>query len=142
MLFSTQKRIKDQSLNIQHHFNSLSYTSTYKYLGVKLDQTLALRDYVESAYKKASGRLYLLKRARHHLTIDALVKLYKCMILAVFTYCSMLTNIFTKSFEEKVSKFEKRAYAIIYKHLDINNLEKVLIRTLRKRRLCEQGYLL
>ena len=39
---------------------------------------------------------------------------------------------------EVVSKFEKRAYAIIYKHLDINDLEKVLIRNLRKRRLCEQ----
>ena len=36
MLFGTQRRIKDQSLNIQHRF-----TSNYKYLGVKLDKTFA-----------------------------------------------------------------------------------------------------
>ena len=140
MLFGTQKRIKDQSLSIQHRFNTLSYTSSYKYLGVKLDQTLALRDYVDSAYKKASDRLYLLKRVRHHLTIDASVKLYKCMILPVFTYCSILTSIFTKTFEEKISKFEKRVYTIIYKRLDINDLEKVSIRILQRRRLCEQVF--
>ena len=58
ILFGNQKRIKDQSLNIQHRFNSLSYTSTYRYLGVKPDQTLALRDHAESAYKMTSGRLY------------------------------------------------------------------------------------
>ena len=119
MLFSTQKRIKDQSLNIQHHLNSLSYTSTYKYLGVKLDQTLALRDYVESAYKKASGRLYLLKRVRHLLTIDALVKLYKCMILPVFTYCSMLTNIFTKSFPNS-----RREPTLLYINISILIISK------------------
>ena len=140
MLFGTQKRIKDQSLSIQHRFNTLSYTSSYKYLGVKLDQTLALRDYVDSAYKKASGRLYLLKRVRHHLTIDASVKLYKCMILPVFTYCSILTSIFTRTFEEKISKFEKRACTIIYKRLDINDLEKVSIHILQRRRLYEQVF--
>ena len=53
LLFGTQKKIEDQSLYIQHRFNALSYTSNYKYFGMKLDQTLALREYVDSAYKKA-----------------------------------------------------------------------------------------
>ena len=65
MLFGTQKRIKDQSLDIQHCFNTLSFTSCYKYLGEKLvDQTLELHKYVDSVYIKASGRLYLLKCVR------------------------------------------------------------------------------
>ena len=60
MFFGTSQRIKNQSLNIKHRFKCLTFTSTYKYLGVKLDQTLSLRDHTDSAYKKASGRLYLL----------------------------------------------------------------------------------
>ena len=75
--------------------------------------------------------------------IDASVKLYKCMILPVFTYCSILTNIFTKSFEEKVSKFEKRAYTgyyLVNTSILIISKKYRSIRTLQKRRLCEQGY--
>ena len=62
------------------------------------------------------------------------------MILLIFTYCSILTSIFTRSFEEKISRFEKRAYTIIYKQLDTTGLEKVSIRTLQRRRLCEQVF--
>ena len=141
MLFGTQERIKDQSLDIQHRFNTLSLTSCYKYLGVKLDQTLTLREYVDSAYKKASGRLlYLLKRVHQKLTIEAAMKLYKSMILPVFTYCSILTITSTRSFEEKFSKFERRSYSTIYKRIDNNVLGKVSIRTLQKRRLCTEVF--
>ena len=58
------KKIKNKNLEINHNNNKISNTSSYKYLGVKLDQTLSLRDHVESVYKKASARLYLLKSPR------------------------------------------------------------------------------
>jgi len=101
MLFGTSYRIKDQSLVIQHRFNHLSCTPTYKYLGVKLKQTLSLRDHIDSAYRKASGRLYLLKRVCPKLTINAALTLYKSMILPTFTCCSILTSMFTNPLRTK-----------------------------------------
>ena len=136
MLFGTPQRTRNQSLVIQHRFNTLSFTSTYKYLGVKLDQSLALREHIDSAYKKASGRLYLLKRIRPQVTADAAIKVYKSMILPIFTYCSILTSNYTKSFEEKITSFERRSYRIIYNRAKIHDIDKISIRTLQKRRLC------
>ena len=64
MMFGISQKNKNKSLRIQHNFSNITNTSTYKYLGVKLDQTLSLRDHIESTYKKASVRLYLMKRIR------------------------------------------------------------------------------
>lgn len=140
MLFGTSKRVKNQSLNIQHRFNTLSCTPTYKYLGIKLDQTLALRDHIDSAYKKASGRLYLLRRIRPQLTIAAALNLYQSMILPIFMYCSILTSSYSRSFEEKIHNFERRSYHTIYKRLNTHDTGKVSIRALQKRRLCTQVF--
>ena len=52
MMFGTSQKIKNKSLQIRHNFNNISNTSSYKYLGVKLDQTLSLRDHIEAVYKK------------------------------------------------------------------------------------------
>lgn len=57
MLFGTPQKVKHQSLKIVHRHKELSTTPTYKYLGVKLDQTLSLREHIDSSYKKAAGRL-------------------------------------------------------------------------------------
>lgn len=42
MLFGTPQKIKDKSPNIQYRFKQFSTTTSYKYLGVKLDQSLSL----------------------------------------------------------------------------------------------------
>ena len=44
MLFGTSKRTKDKTLEVKYHQQSISYTESYKYLGVKLDQSLSLRE--------------------------------------------------------------------------------------------------
>ena len=62
MLFGTTKRTKDISLEINYRHHNIPFTRSYKYLGIKLDQSLSLRDHFASTYKKATGRIYLLKR--------------------------------------------------------------------------------
>ena len=119
----------EKSLNIQHRFNILSYTSNYKYLGMKLDQTLALR--------RVCIQKGMCSPAPNYWRFSQALQMYD---LTSLMYCSILTNILTKFFVEKVSKFEKRACTMIYKHLNINNLKKVSIRTLQKRKLCEQVF--
>ena len=137
MLFGTSQRIKHHSLKILHRYNKLPTTSTYKYLGVKLDLTLSLRDHIDSSYKKASDRLYLLNRVRPHLTLEGAVQLYQSMIVPVFTYCSILTSMYTRTFEDKVKSFEKRAARTIY-NSEVVNWKKVSIRRLQQHRLSLQ----
>lgn len=134
MLFGTPRKVKNQTIEIQHRFSTISQTSSYKYLGVKLDQTLQLGDHIDSVYKKASGRLSLMKRLRSNLTVSAALSIYKAMLLPIFTYCSIVTAVYSKSFEMKISRFEERAYVII------GRKSKATIRTIQKKRLCTQVY--
>jgi hypothetical protein len=140
MLFGTTQKTKNNSLSIQYRFKKLSATTSYKYLGVKLDQSLSLREHINSVYKKASARLYLLKRIRPQLTTDAALTLYKTMLLPIFTYCSILTSTYTETLEKKIVSFEKRADAIIFRNPHIHNKKKLSIRNLQKRRVCVQVF--
>ena len=137
MLFGTSQKIKRHNLKFLHRYNELPTTSTYKYLGVKLDQTLSIREHIDSSYKKASGRLNLLNRVRPHLTLEGAIQLYQSMIVPVFTYCSILTSMYTRTFEDKVKSFEKRAARTIY-NSEVVNWKKISIRRLQQRRLCLQ----
>ena len=87
------QRVKNQLLDVNYRHYSISFTDTYKYLSVQLDQTLSLRSHLESTFKKAPGRLYLLKRVRFQLTTDAALSIYKSILLPLFTYRSILTQI-------------------------------------------------
>ena len=141
MLFGTSQKVNKHSLNIVHRHKTLSTTANYKYLGVKLDQTLSLREHIDTSYKKATGRLYLLKRVRPQLTVKGAIQLYQSMILPIFTYCSILSSIYTRTFEKKISSFERRAYRTIFNHDVIDNdIGKVSIRLLQRRRLCTQVF--
>ena len=40
MVFGTSQKIKNKEFNIAYHHQSISEASTYKYLGLTLDQTL------------------------------------------------------------------------------------------------------
>ena len=69
MIFGTSQKLKNKELNITYRHQSDSKSSSYKYLGVTLDQTLSLSDPVTKTYKKATGRLNLLRRLRPQLTV-------------------------------------------------------------------------
>lgn len=139
MLFGTIRRTKGISLEINYRHKTISFTTTYKYLGVKLDQSLSLRDHVTSVYKKASGRLYLLKRVRPLLTTEAALAIYQSMIVPIFTYCSIVVMNLNKTDAEKVKRFEKRASEIIHKTRE-QRKKLIPIESLGKKRLCLQVF--
>jgi hypothetical protein len=64
MLFGTKPRIKEKELHVEYKGNTVSNTSSFKYLGVQLDQSVTLHGHLDVVYKKVCGRLYLLKRVR------------------------------------------------------------------------------
>ena len=140
MLFGTSQKVKNQSFDISYRFTKITNTTCYKYLGVKLDQNLSLSEDIESVYKKASSRLYLMKRVRPQLTTDAALALYKTMLIPIFTYCSIITSLYTETIKKRISSFERRAFHIIF-NKETQKAKNVLsIKTLQKRRTCIQVF--
>ena len=138
MLFGTKQRTKHAALNIKHRHQTLSFTSSYKYLGIKLDQSLSLTEHFLYTYKKASSRMYLLKRIRSHLTKQAASAIHRTMIVPLFTYCSILTLNVNKTQSQRISSFERRANELIFGQ---NSSERVpKIENLAKKRLCIQVF--
>ena len=140
MLFGTTQKLKNKTLEIKSNFDSISNTSTYKYLGVKLDETLSLREHIESVYKKASARLYLLKRIRPNLTTDVALTVYKTMLIPIFTYCSIITGNYTQTVESKIINFERKAYDIIFQSQQTKRSKLIKIRELQRKRICVQVF--
>lgn len=140
MLFGTTQRIKNKTLDIDYRHQSLSFTNSYKYLGVKLNQTLSLCEHIESTYKKVRGRLYLLQRIRPQLTIETASTIYKTMLIPVFTYCSIITCYSTKTYQLKLENLEKRANRIIFKKNVPRKSKPASIKDLLRKRLCLQVF--
>jgi hypothetical protein len=90
ILLGTNRRIQNKTLNIHFNDRLINFTNKYKYLGVLVDQTANLNEHFCSVFKKASGRLRLLKKIRHCLTMDAAQSVYKCMIVPLLTYSSII----------------------------------------------------
>lgn len=138
MLFGTTRKTKDLSLQIVCQHNTLSFTNTYKYLGIILDQSLSLADHFQATYKKASGRLYLLYKIRPYLTQQASLSIYQTMIVPLFTYCSILTLQLNETRSRKILSFEKRAKFLIYGKDSSKDIPK--IKTIANKRTCSLVY--
>ena len=59
----------------------LAGTLSYKYLGVHLDQTLNFSTHFDKIYKKATGRLNLLRRIRSAIYSASAEEIYRTMIM-------------------------------------------------------------
>ena len=91
IIFGTSQKIKNKKLNIAYRHQSVSKASTFKYLGLTLDQTLNLNNHLTKTYKIATGRLNLLRRLQPQLTVKAAITIYQSMLIPLFTYCSIVT---------------------------------------------------
>ena len=89
MLFGTAKRYATtaKSFEVKYKEKPINVTTSYKYLGVKLDPTMTMQEHFNSTYKRASSRLSLLSKVRNLLTDEAAKKICLTMILPVMKYC-------------------------------------------------------
>ena len=139
MLFGTVQKVKNKSLIIENNSKVVSNTVTYNYLGVKLDQSLSLREQIDITYKKASGRLYLLRRIRPQLTVEVALTIYKTMLIPLFTYCSIISSTYTETLNQRVSSFQQKAHEVIFKRKS-NFPNNASIRSIQRKRLSTQVF--
>ena len=115
MLFGTAKNLSQQpqSLNVMYRNQLINPTKTYKYLGVDIDYSLNMNSNFDYNYKKACGRLKLLRKIRPFLNITAAMAIYQGMVLPILRYCGLLHLKLSKTREDRLLAFHKRALEII-----------------------------
>ena len=92
MLFETTKRLsKKKTIQLQINEEKINPTKSYCYLEEnELDLTLNLNNNFEKSYKKASGRVNLLRKMRPYLNIDVAHKIYEMVIVPIILYSTFL----------------------------------------------------
>ena len=115
VLFGTAKRLSmvNKSFEVLYNHNVIRNVTEYKYLGNIVDSNLALTDDFESKYKKASGRVRLLKTLRPYLSSVAASNVYNMMVTPLLTYCGIINLEHTQSQLDKFMSIDKRARAIV-----------------------------
>ena len=115
IIFGTGKRLSTtkNQLDISYRGQPIENVSEYKYLGNFADQHLSFNKNFESVFKKASGRLKLLKRLRGYLTQESALVIFKMMILPILTYRSTVKITFTKTQKDRLKSLQCRASVIV-----------------------------
>ena len=124
MVFGTARRLAKEgnsSLCIQIGSDVIRSTTSYVYLGVKLDPTLNFGQYLHRTFKKTSSKLKMLKKIRSSLTVQSARMIYQSMIVPLMTYCDMVTLNLPESWLSKFVNLENRAKKIIANGLSIEN---------------------
>ena len=70
--------------------NQLGQVTTFKYLGVIINETLTWHDYIDSDYSKVGQRLGLLKRIKHLLFLHIRKILVNTMIFPILQYANIV----------------------------------------------------
>ena len=87
--------------------------TSYKYLGVDLDQTLSFDTMVDTMYNKAYRKLYYLKNIWPYITNSVANLIYKTCVRPVMEYADFLVDSCNKQKTEKLGRIQKRAKKII-----------------------------
>ena len=78
MLFGTAKKLNkiNEPFSVKFRDSIINETKSYNYLGNEIDPNVNLNKNFDKQYKKATGRMRLLRKAREYLTQDAALQVY------------------------------------------------------------------
>ena len=102
---------KDMNVNIAQE--KLHNVTSYKYLGVDLDQTLSFDKMIDTMYNKANRKLYSLKNIRPYITNSVASLIYKTCVRPVMEYADFLVDSSSKQKTGRLTSIQKRAVKII-----------------------------
>ena len=107
-----QKKSTLKTLNVSNR-TYINNRFAYKYLGFDLDPNLNLTSRFDRTYKKAAGRVILLRSIRWSIDPKCPKIIYKAMILSIFTYCGSLGRGWSNTRKSLIKNIEQRSLEII-----------------------------
>ena len=90
----------------------IRYTS-FRCLGVELDQKLSWENHIDSICKKAGTGIGIMKRVKPFIPYETLLNLYNSLVLPYFDYCSPLWDNCGSLLKEKIQKLQNRAARVM-----------------------------
>ena len=84
MVFGTNKRLSylnDPPIKIQYNKTTINFTTSYKYLGLYINNTLNMSEHVNMTLKKASTRVHILRKIRYFIDPHTATIIYESMII-------------------------------------------------------------
>ena len=97
-----------KNLGVTYNHQVINVTTSYKYLGVELTNSLNLNSQFDRNYKKVSSRLKEVNRIRHLLTNKSAKDVFSLMLPHILSYCSLLKPSFSNTQVMKLRQLEKR----------------------------------
>ena len=81
-----QKLARVEEIELLVIENTIEQTDSFKYLGVKLNETMEWSDHIDYIHSKVAKRLELLKRVKHLLPVKSREIMYNTMIQPILDY--------------------------------------------------------
>jgi hypothetical protein len=104
---------KIHTLERVHNLNPNPSNTSFKLLGIHLDENLTLQTHVSLLCTKLSRALYILRQTKNFLPATAIRMLYFSLFHCHLTYCPIVLSITSKSNIAKILKLQKKAIRIV-----------------------------
>lgn len=117
MIFGTNNKLKklvSPPFKIEHNGEEIHHATSYKYLGMMLNPTLNMTDYLTKSIRKASSRIQLLRKTRKFMDTQTAKLVYNCLVFPLFTYSSLSLYGPTPNYlKERTDKLEQKAEKLV-----------------------------
>ena len=132
ILFGTKRKLNSvQDFSVKCNGETINNSSSVKYLGVNLDNTLSSESIASNVIKKASGRLKFLYRHSNCLNFKSRKTLSSALIRCHFDYaCSSLYSAISQKYKKQLQILQNKVVRFILDvgsrtHIGQNELDKV-----------------
>ena len=82
-------------------------------MGILIDENLNWNQQIDNISKKFSQGIGILRRAKHYISQQSLVTLYKSLVQPYFDYCSLVWGNCNQTCKDKLQKLNNRAAGVI-----------------------------
>ena len=110
MLFAgTSRKLENMNRCLQVGNEQVERVNTYKYLGVKLDQTLNFSAHIEYIRTKTIGKIRLLGKIAPILDQKTSIYLYRSLVLPIFDYADFVWDCLSQQDTLTLQKLQNMA---------------------------------
>ena len=114
ILISTRQKLSQlPPLSLQLCNTTIPISESAKNLGVHLDSTLSMQNFVSQTAKSCYYHLRRISLIRKHLTTEATVKLVLCLIMSRIDYCNSLPSGVNQSYIHTLQRIQNNAARLI-----------------------------
>ena len=128
ILIGTRQKLSQlpPSLSLQLCNTSIPITDSVKYLGVHIDSTLSMHNFVSQTAKSCYYHLRRISLIRKYLSTDAAVKLVLCFVMSRIDYCNSLLSGVNESSISTLQRIQNNAARLIFKRKKTDHISPLL----------------